>query len=140
MSGSQQSLTGLIGPQTITARNNSMKEMIAWANEGNEGITLDNTCARSSGQLMDNVTEQRMLNAKIWDLSKERQKFKSQNAYERKMFLEKQARKSQVGQYSRMTKLEKMQMIFLITISVSHICFDLKNGRSPWVRRLSYFA
>ena len=47
---------------------------------------------------MDNVTQQRLLNNKLWDLSKERYRFLSENAFQKKMFLKKQARKSKVFQ------------------------------------------
>ena len=94
--GSQHSLITAIGvrDKPASAKNTTLKEIESWAKEGHEGVTLD--CSRHSGQLMDNVTEQRLLNTKIWDLSKERHKFMYQNAYDQKMFLERQLRKSAV--------------------------------------------
>ena len=70
------------------------KEIESWAKEGQKSVTLD--CCRQSGLLMDNVTQQRLLNTKLWDLSKERHRFLSENAFDKKMFLKKQARKSTV--------------------------------------------
>ena len=93
--GSQHSLSSVssIRDRTIPAKS-TKKEIESWAKEGQEGVTLD--CCRTTGILMDNVTEQRMLNTKLWDLSKERYRFLSQNAFDKKMFLEKQAKKSTV--------------------------------------------
>ena len=76
--------------KTIHIRSDAMKEMEAWANVGHEGQKL----GRNSGQLPDNVTEERMLHTRLWELSKERYKFLSQAEYEKKMFLERQQRKS----------------------------------------------
>ena len=81
----------------FTAKTNAMKEIEAWAKEGDLGNpALSHTTARASGQLNDNVTEARMLQSKILDLSKERYKFLSQNSYEKKSFLDKQKRKAPV--------------------------------------------
>lgn len=76
----------------VSSRSNALKEIQIWATNGRENESSDN--ARHSGQLMDNVTEQRMLHSKLWDLSKERHKFLTQNAYEKKIFLDRQQRKS----------------------------------------------
>ena len=70
----------------------ALKEIEAWATAGRSSSVND--FARHSGQLMDNVTEQRMLIAKLREMSKERYKFLAQNEYDRKMFLERQQRKS----------------------------------------------
>ncbi len=77
-----------------SSRSLALKEMEAWATAGREPSAND--FSRHSGQLMDNVTEQRMLLAKLRELSKERHKFMSQNAYEKKIFLDKQQKKSNV--------------------------------------------
>ena len=78
----------------VTTKNNTQKEIEAWAKDG----TRTHELTRSSGQLPENVTEQRLLQAKLWELSKERHKFLSQNTYEKKMFLDQQKRKSDVFQ------------------------------------------
>ena len=50
---------------------------------------------RNTGtQLSDNITEERMLQARLMELSKERYKFINQITYEKKMFLDRQQRKS----------------------------------------------
>ena len=94
--GSQHSLSSVSSIRdrnvTTSAKSSTKKEIESWAKEGQEGVTLD--CCRYSGRLMDQVTEQRLLNTKLWDLSKERHRFLSQNALEKKMFLEKQGKKS----------------------------------------------
>ena len=79
-------------PKWITSKGNTLKEIESWATEGHENDAPD--YARHSGQLMDNVTEQRMLQSKLWELSKERHKFLTQNSYEKKIFLDRQQRKS----------------------------------------------
>ena len=66
--------------------------MESWASSGREGVDL----SRSSGQLADNVTEERMLISRLRELAKERAKFMSQTDYEKKMFLDRQMRKSEV--------------------------------------------
>ncbi|XP_074649199.1 uncharacterized protein LOC141904509 [Tubulanus polymorphus] len=84
----------------ITPKTDATKEIQAWANEGSEEKRLD--VARQSGKLSDNVTEERMLESKILELSKERYKFLMQNHFEKKVFLDKQKRKCSV-----MTELMK---------------------------------
>ncbi|KAL8574541.1 hypothetical protein ACOMHN_057540 [Nucella lapillus] len=78
-------------------RTNATKEMEAWAKKADEAGTSN--ASRMSGQLSDNVTEERMLRAKLWELSKERYKvycvvFLAQNAYEKKVFTDRMQRKS----------------------------------------------
>ncbi|XP_076458647.1 uncharacterized protein LOC143292344 [Babylonia areolata] len=73
-------------------RTNATKEMEAWARKTDDVGTSQ--CSRMSGQLTDNVTEERMLRAKLWELSKERYKFLAQNAYEQKVFTDRMQRKS----------------------------------------------
>lgn len=70
------------------------REMEAWANDGMEANRAG--CDRSSGQLSDNVTEQRMLRARLCELSRERHKLITQRDYEKRVFLEKMQRKSSV--------------------------------------------
>ncbi|XP_005094188.1 uncharacterized protein LOC101864130 isoform X2 [Aplysia californica] len=77
----------------VKNRTNAMKEIEAWVRKDNETFPVPET-SRMSGQLTDNVTEERMLKAKLWELSKERYKFLSQNTYEKKVFQDRQQRKS----------------------------------------------
>ncbi|KAL8574906.1 hypothetical protein ACOMHN_063600 [Nucella lapillus] len=82
--------------QSRLAKNQSdaMKEMQAWARRAEEpGACCPVT--RMSGQLTDNVTEERLLRAKLWELSKERYKFLLQNSYEKKLFADRMYRKTQ---------------------------------------------
>lgn len=76
----------------ISNRTNATKEIEAWV-RGEDGY-YQRDAVRMSGQLTDNVTEERMLRAKLWELSRERYKFLSQNAYERKVFVDRIQRKS----------------------------------------------
>ena len=69
----------------------TLKEIESWARQG-QSASLD--LSRHSGQLAENVTEERMLYGKLMELSKERYKFLSQNQYERKSFLDRQRQKS----------------------------------------------
>jgi hypothetical protein len=52
----------------------AVKEMEAWVRKDDEYRGPKQEASRMSGQLTDNVTEERMLKAKLWDLSKERYK------------------------------------------------------------------
>ena len=81
-------------PKWITSKSNTLKDIETWATNGHQKEATD--FGRHSGQLMDNVTEQRMLQCKLWELSKERHKFLTQNTYEKKIFLDRQQRKSGV--------------------------------------------
>ena len=75
----------------FSSKTNSLKEIDAWANGGDyRSPPLSHSTARVTGQLTDNVTEERMLQAKIRELSKERYKFIAQKDYDKKLFLEKQ--------------------------------------------------
>ncbi|ELT98016.1 hypothetical protein CAPTEDRAFT_204562 [Capitella teleta] len=58
-----------------------------------EGMGNDEKVNRSCGILPDNVTEERLLRTRLWELGKERHKFISAVDYEKKMFLEKQQRR-----------------------------------------------
>ncbi|XP_076462110.1 uncharacterized protein LOC143294431 isoform X2 [Babylonia areolata] len=70
-------------------QSDAMKEMQAWARRADEPSTCCHV-TRMSGQLTENVTEERMLRAKLWELSKERYK----NAYEKKLFADRMQRKT----------------------------------------------
>lgn len=76
-------------------KTNAIKEMEAWVrgNSNSIGTAFEGT-VRGSGQLSENVTEERMLKARLWELSKERYKFIAQKEYEKKMFLDKIQRKA----------------------------------------------
>jgi hypothetical protein len=79
--------------EKLKLKSNAAREIESWARSKTDR-RMD--YARQSGQLSDNVTEQRMLQSKIMELSKERYKFMSQNAYERKVFLDRQQKKTNV--------------------------------------------
>ena len=72
------------------------KEILNWASEGVEVAAVRQGFVRNSGQLADNVTEQRQLETYIMELSRERYKFMSKSKYERMTFVERQRRKSAV--------------------------------------------
>ncbi|KAK2142279.1 hypothetical protein LSH36_977g00023 [Paralvinella palmiformis] len=71
----------------------AIKQIEAWAKSGREQKV---ECGRNVGKLNDNVTEERMLQARIWDLSRERYKFLSQADYEKRTFLDRQLRKTAI--------------------------------------------
>lgn len=76
-------------------RSNATKTIEEWAREGRSSAQPEVSIGRKSGtQLSDNVTEERMLQARLMELSKERYKFIHQIQYEKKMFLDRQQRKS----------------------------------------------
>ncbi|KAK2159048.1 hypothetical protein NP493_1751g00003 [Ridgeia piscesae] len=75
-------------------RSDATKEIERWAHIG--GDYPKTGAMRNAGQLSFNVTEQRLLEAKVLDLSRARYRFKSQNQYDKYMFLERQRRKSSV--------------------------------------------
>ncbi|GFO47687.1 hypothetical protein PoB_007419200 [Plakobranchus ocellatus] len=77
----------------VKNRTNAMKEIEAWIRKDGEAFPVPEA-SRMSGQLTDNVTEERMLKAKLWELSKERYKFLSQNSYEQKVFSDRQQKKA----------------------------------------------
>lgn len=80
-------------PRMASKQTNATKEIEAWIQKDNEyGPAHD--VQRVSGKLSDNVTEERLLHAKLLELGKERYKFLVQNTYEKQMFLERQKRKS----------------------------------------------
>ncbi|XP_070579661.1 uncharacterized protein [Ptychodera flava] len=76
----------------ITSKSTVTKDIKEWANSGNE----DGSTLIIGAQLKDNITEQRMLEAKLYDLSKERYKFIVQVQLQRKAFIDRQQRKTSV--------------------------------------------
>lgn len=86
----------------VKNRTNAMKEIEAWVRKDNESYAVPEA-SRMSGQLSDNVTEERMLKAKLWELSKERYKFLSQNSYEKKVFQDRQQKKNGLRRVSSAT-------------------------------------
>ena len=58
----------------VKNRTNAMKEIEAWVKKDDDRGGSSHEASRMSGQLTDNVTEERMLRAKLWELSKERYK------------------------------------------------------------------
>ena len=69
-----------------------MIESWARSDQGNSNLDL----ARQSGQLNDNVTEQRLFRTRLMDLSRARYRCESQFLFERRMFVERQAKKDSV--------------------------------------------
>ncbi|XP_050393525.1 uncharacterized protein LOC126811708 [Patella vulgata] len=78
----------------ISSKTNARKEIEAWVKKDADPLTGNFEASRMSGQLTDNVTEERMLKSKLWELSKERYKFLSQNSYDKKVFIDRMMRKS----------------------------------------------
>ena len=74
----------------MNSKTNALKEMEAWARGGRQGPDI----ARVAGTIQDNITEERLLQAKLWELSKERYKFISQTEYDKKVFLDRQQKKT----------------------------------------------
>ena len=72
-------------------KSGALKQIEEWATQGREQQV---ECGRNVGRLSDNVTEERLLKTRIWELSKERYKFLSQNEYEKRTFLDRQLRKN----------------------------------------------
>ncbi len=73
---------------------NASNEIAEWAKEGIEKIGSDVT--RTSGQLTNNVTEERMFKSKLMDLSKARYKLRVQRDYEKRVFIENMRKKGSV--------------------------------------------
>ncbi|KAK7498507.1 hypothetical protein BaRGS_00010167 [Batillaria attramentaria] len=83
----------IVQSKFVKNKTNAMKEIEAWVKKDDDPLS-SHEASRMSGQLTDNVTEERMLRSKLWELSKERYKFLAQNAYEKKMFQDRIQRKS----------------------------------------------
>ncbi|CAH1273246.1 Hypp5070 [Branchiostoma lanceolatum] len=73
-------------------KSDANKEIEEWISD----VKREKSTVRTSAQPAENYTEQRMLESKLYDLSKERYKFLSQANYQRKAFLDKQHRKTSV--------------------------------------------
>ncbi|XP_038064320.1 uncharacterized protein LOC119734819 [Patiria miniata] len=88
-------------PARISAKDDIWKDIHDWAKpsgsrgEEGEGHEGEGT-AMIGSQLKDNVTEQRMLEGRLMDLSKERYKFIVQVAWQRKAFVDRQKAKTGV--------------------------------------------
>lgn len=78
-------------PPRFSARDDVWKDIRNWAKPN--GCGTNNAIG---SQLKDNVTEQRLLESRLMDLSKERYKFIMQVAWQRKAFVDKQ--KTKAGQ------------------------------------------
>lgn len=78
-------------PARFSSREDVWKEISDWAKPTGSG-----TNNAIGSQLKDNVTEQRLLESRLMDLSKERYKFIVQVAWQRKAFVDKQ--KTKAGQ------------------------------------------
>ncbi|XP_019644630.1 PREDICTED: uncharacterized protein LOC109485456 isoform X2 [Branchiostoma belcheri] len=73
-------------------KSDANKEIEEWISD----VKREKSTVRTAAQPAENYTEQRMLESKLYDLSKERYKFLSQANYQRKAFLDKQQRKTSV--------------------------------------------
>ncbi|KAH9508626.1 hypothetical protein Btru_052192, partial [Bulinus truncatus] len=79
----------------IKKKTSAMKDILSWVNSS-DGYSPTPEVTRNSSQLADNVTEERMLRSKLMELSKERYKFLVQNAYEMKVFSDRQQKKPEL--------------------------------------------
>ena len=83
----------------ISSRDDINRDIREWAKptrrSSEDGTVQDaDQTTVIGGQLKDNITEQRMLENRLYDLSRERYKFMVQVAWQRKAFLDKQKRKT----------------------------------------------
>lgn len=78
---------------TFSSKANATKEIEAW---GRDYGSLADSTMRGAGQLTENVTEARMLQSKIMEMSKERYKYMSQANCGMKFFLNAQKRKTRL--------------------------------------------
>ena len=76
----------------LKAITDRQQEIAGWAREGRPHVEY----ARQMGQLTENVTLDMMLQEHLFELSRARYKFKVNNRYEKKMFLQRQMMKSSV--------------------------------------------
>ncbi|XP_022089443.1 uncharacterized protein LOC110978624 [Acanthaster planci] len=88
-------------PARISAKDDIWKDIHDWAkpsgSRGEDGAEYEGEgTAMIGSQLKDNVTEQRMLEGRLLDLSKERYKFIVQVAWQRKAFVDRQKAKTGV--------------------------------------------
>ncbi|XP_071964767.1 uncharacterized protein [Antedon mediterranea] len=83
-------------PGRITSRDDIWKDIRDWAKPSSGRNDDDDQTLVIGSQIKDNVTEQRMLESRLFDLSKERYKFIVQVAWQRKAFLDRQKQKTGV--------------------------------------------
>ncbi|KAK0055952.1 hypothetical protein Bpfe_014621 [Biomphalaria pfeifferi] len=93
--GDKEASKGRLPSKFFKKKNSAMKEIQAWVNSNCEYAQIPEV-TRNCGQLADNVTEERMLKAKLMELSKERYKFLVQKAYEKKLFSDRQMKKPEL--------------------------------------------
>ncbi|CAK8684631.1 unnamed protein product [Clavelina lepadiformis] len=85
-----------IGSRFIKGRKqDAIAEIEGWIAE-NRGDTTKAAASRMTSQPAKNVTEQKMLDSKLFDMSKQRFNFILQCQWQRKLFLEKQRKKTTV--------------------------------------------
>ncbi|XP_033095286.1 uncharacterized protein LOC117099878 [Anneissia japonica] len=82
-------------PGRISCRDDIWKDIQDWAKPSGRNDDDDQALVIGS-QIKDNVTEQRMLESRLFDLSKERYKFIVQVAWQRKAFIDRQKQKTSV--------------------------------------------
>ncbi|XP_072043756.1 uncharacterized protein [Amphiura filiformis] len=78
----------------FSSRDDTRRDIQDWAKPARRSSDDEDQTTMIGGQLKDNVTEQRMLESRLFDLSRERYKFMVQVAWQRKAFLDKQKRKT----------------------------------------------
>lgn len=78
---------------TFSSKNNATKEIESW---GRDYGSLAEGSMRSAGQLTENVTEARMLQSRIMEMSRDRYKYVSQADFNKKFFLNAQQKKTKL--------------------------------------------
>lgn len=63
----------IVESRFVKNKTDAMKEIEAWVKKDDDPL-ISHEAIRVAGQLTENVTEDRMLRAKLWELSKERYK------------------------------------------------------------------
>jgi len=78
---------------TFSSKNNASKEIESW---GRDYGSLAEGSMRSAGQLTENVTESRMLQSRIMEMSRDRYKYVTQADFSKKFFLNAQQKKTKI--------------------------------------------
>lgn len=77
----------------FSSKNNATREIESW---GRDYGSLAEGSMRSAGQLTENVTEARMLQSRIMEMSRDRYKYSSQSHFNKKFFLNAQQKKTRL--------------------------------------------
>ena len=99
MSGNRAKLSS--APSRISSRDDVWKDIRDWAKPSRRTDDDEEGDGGEQGQIIgsqikDNITEQRLLESRLFDLSKERYKFMVHVAWQRKAFMDKQKSKTSV--------------------------------------------